>query len=189
MLRVLADFIYPRLCLHCDERLATPGALCEVCGELLELLDPAGRCPKCFRPKPGPICDPCHRSPLPWYGYAAALACWGPANKIRRCRPPMIKGMASFMVAQFLQQDWPPPELVMALPTPWWRRLRGPLSEVVLAKTIAAMIGSKYAPFRTPAAGRRILLVHDHFAEDPLRHWGGELIKQRPKTVHALTFC
>jgi len=119
------DFIYPPLCLHCEIPIKSHYLhLCSECHSLLELIDPAGRCPLCFSADYCPeriSCSHCRFQEPIFNHCAAAFDHLGPAATIVRQlkygnQPYLAKGLAAFMALQLLQLNWPLPDLIVPVP-------------------------------------------------------------------------
>lgn len=115
----LRDFIFPPLCLHCQE-LTDRTLLCRACSELLQILPLEGRCAYCFVPSES-VCDKC-RQRIPSFKKAAAVFDHlGPAAALIHAlkynnRPDLAKDFAAFMIVQFTRLNWPIPDLIVPVP-------------------------------------------------------------------------
>jgi ComF family protein len=120
----LLHLVYPSSCLHCQELVppATP-LLCPPCASLLELLVVEERCPICFNVKAEILshCPFCAKHPSLFLRTAAAFNYLGPAASIIKkmkygCQPHLAKGAAAFLIAQFVELDWPIPDAIVPVP-------------------------------------------------------------------------
>jgi competence protein ComFC len=119
------NLIYPPLCLHCKESvLNTDVLLCQNCLQLLELIDPSERCPHCFSIDFSPenrLCFDCLKKPPLLNGIAAAFDYLGPAaTLIKKLKygdlTYLSKGCGAYLAAQFLQLNWPYPDVIIPMP-------------------------------------------------------------------------
>jgi ComF family protein len=115
------QFIYPPLCLHCEERLEQRLIFCETCTSLLEIIDPSERCPTCF----GTLSSSCQtcleKKEKVIYRTGAVFDYIGPpATLLKKLKygqqPYLAEGAAAFLAAQFIRLDWPLPDALV--PTP-----------------------------------------------------------------------
>jgi ComF family protein len=121
----IRDLIYPPICLHCHATVYGEFQfLCSDCLSLLNLINPFERCPICFNSDyhiGHPCCTPCRtRAPL-LKRRAAAFEYIGPvATLIRKLKygnqPYLAKGLGAYMAAQFLELQWPLPDLIVPVP-------------------------------------------------------------------------
>lgn len=119
------NLLYPPLCLHCQAAMHNDThLLCDPCVELLELINPAERCPQCFSANycsNKRLCNEClQRAPI-LDGIAAAFDYVGPAASLVRKlkyanQPYLAKGCAAYLAAQFLQLNWPMPDVIVPVP-------------------------------------------------------------------------
>jgi competence protein ComFC len=159
-MQILANFsqaflslVYPPLCLHCKQALLNPHPLlCSLCSDLLELLDPNERCSQCFSSEYNPkikLCVHCLHE-LPFLDRIAAVFDYtGPAaTLIKKFKysdmPHLKKGIAAYMAAQFLQLDWPAPDLIVPVPITFPHLFeRGFNQSALLAEELTAFIPGK----------------------------------------------
>lgn len=123
--RGFINLAYPPICLNCKEGMHDDAhPLCRDCLDLLELIEPAERCPYCFSADfiiEKKVCQDCaKRAPL-LNGMAAAFDYVGPAAcLIRRLKYSdqsyLANGLAAYMTAQFLRLEWPMPDLLIPVP-------------------------------------------------------------------------
>lgn len=132
--RSFINLIYPPLCLHCKACLPNDAhQLCHTCLTLLELIDPAECCPCCFSPDYSPelsLCHDCIKFTPILNGRAAAFDYLGPAAALVRQlkyhnQAHLAEGCSAYMAAQFLQLNWPMPDVLIPVPisfTHWIER-------------------------------------------------------------------
>ncbi|MBA3956954.1 MAG: ComF family protein [Parachlamydiaceae bacterium] len=146
----LLNFVYPPFCLHCQEALhATHSLLCATCLEQLDLIDSSTRCPLCFSTDFNPVnllCFDCKHTPSPFNGVAAAFDYIGPAATLIKQlkysdKPFLADGCGAYLAAQFLQLDWPMPDIIVPVPIPLTRLLtRGYNQSALLAENVATLL-------------------------------------------------
>lgn len=109
----LIDLIFPPLCLSCKERCSTR-YLCPDCWWLCEPPDPAERCRHCFDEldQRGTLCSQCRQEPRLSTVRAYVFDPESPA----RCLGLPAQAMAGFAVHQWIQLEWPLPEVVIPMP-------------------------------------------------------------------------
>ena len=144
---LVLDFIYPPLCLHCEEKVTTSGSLlCDTCGSLFELLSQKDQCPYCFAHEHNKN-NPCQIRNSAIYRAAAALEYSGPAatlvKQLKYHRQSHIaKGLGAFLTTQFLSLNWPTPDIIIPVPQTFFQRVsRGYNHSELLAKALAESIG------------------------------------------------
>lgn len=107
--------------------------LCDPCQEQLQLVDWKERCPYCFTADfevENRVCTACRENPPLLNRVAAAFDYIGPgASLIRHLKysgkPYLAKGCAAYLAAQFLELDWPMPDVIIPVPitfTHWFER-------------------------------------------------------------------
>lgn len=123
--KAFANLLYPPLCLHCNNTLSSDAPIfCESCLKIMQLIDPADRCPFCFSTaydRPAYFCSDCSRIPPIFDKIAAAFDYLGPAaTLIRRMKygdqPYLAKGAGAFLAAQLLRLEWPMPDFIIPVP-------------------------------------------------------------------------
>ncbi len=134
LLRSFRDLVFPPLCLHCSGIIEHESSyLCSECMEKLQLIDPTERCPLCFSSdylSGTRHCSICKPSDLYLHHIASAFDYVGPAASIIRKlkysnQPYLAKGAGAFLVAQFVQLEWPIPDFIVPVPistTHWLER-------------------------------------------------------------------
>lgn len=130
----LSHLLFPPLCLHCKKRREEGMSLfCQPCFELLAILNPQGRCRGCFEEfgyTNNQICQACRKIASPFTSAAAVFEYEGPAKTWVHAlkygqKPYLAKGAGAFLVAQFLQLNWPLPDALVPVPiswSRWWQR-------------------------------------------------------------------
>lgn len=152
--RSFLSLIFPATCLNCSEGLSDEhGIFCQACLELLELINPSERCPYCFSSNFSSgdhCCIECYKMPPLFNGTAAAFDYAGPASCLIRNlkysnKQHLAKGGAAFMAAQFLQLNWPMPDIVLSVPIAFNRWIdRGYNQSSLLAKHLAEFINCPF---------------------------------------------
>ncbi|MBS0656316.1 MAG: ComF family protein [Verrucomicrobia bacterium] len=127
----LLHLLFPQSCLHCSSELAPYcRLLCPACFELLELLEPEGRCPYCFAESDA-VCATCQQKRPSADFVAACFEYTGPAKTLIKefkyqDSPGLATSLGSFLVLQFLALKWPLPDVVTFVPQSFIRtRARG----------------------------------------------------------------
>ncbi len=148
LLTPLLNLLYPPLCLHCNTSLQQRGPLfCPHCLEHLSLMETQERCWRCFGQLYKGRCQRCiHRQSL-IHRQMAACEIMGPAKNLlqgidqgcTRC----IAAAASLMVYQWLEQKQLIPEVIVALPIPFWKKLaKGSNPSLHLAKQVGKLVAA-----------------------------------------------
>lgn len=121
----LLHLAYPTKCLHCYTLLPPKSlVLCSACASLLELASLDARCPICFNyleENEGGPCEDCCQCPPLYLRMAAAFDYEGPATSLVKHlkyaqQPYLAKGMAAFLIAQFIELQWPMPDALVPVP-------------------------------------------------------------------------
>lgn len=182
MLQALSDLFYPPICLQCGAAIEKhPAILCDICLSLLELIDPEERCPACFSShysKETGKCGDCQKNSH-IYQSAAAFEYTGPAaTLVKRLKysnqPYLAKGLAAYLIAQFVRLNWPKPDLVIPVPIAFTHLLeRGYNQSLLLAKYFVEGIEGEMLEALERHSGdfsqaglskeQRSRLSHDHF--------------------------
>ncbi len=210
------DFIYPPLCLHCAApKEKTSPIFCQTCLSLLQLLDPYTCCPLCFASEDlekGVTCENCLDQKPPFHGLCAVFENRGPAATLLKKlndgeKTYLAQGSAAYMVTQFLQMNWPLPDLVVPVPIPFLKRVSlGYNQNSILAHGIAELLQRPVADIlkckegdeehlfllKTPGviSGKKILLVNDLLnTGGPFWLSGKALLQDHPDRLYGLTLC
>jgi competence protein ComFC len=148
--KAFVNLVYPPLCLHCKESVKDDShILCESCLSLLQLIDPAERCPHCFSAhyfRERRYCPECQRTPPLLNAIAAAFDYVGPAaSLIRKLKYSeqsyLAKGCGAYLAAQFLQLEWPLPDVIIPVPISLTHLLeRGYNQSLLIAKSMAEIL-------------------------------------------------
>lgn len=132
MIDAFKRILFPQICLHCNEPLLPNQSIfCLSCFSSLELINPETRCLTCFSqydPPKRAICPNCQKEKRALTAMAAAFDYIGPAaTLIRKIKysylPFLAKGAGGFLTAQFLQLNWPLPDLIIPAPLSWTHKL------------------------------------------------------------------
>lgn len=148
-LAAFVQFIYPALCIHCSQ---TTGhyrqLLCKECKQNFTLIDPSGRCRRCFslaEMDSGP-CGLCKEYSHPFKGLASAFEHIGPAAALvselkYKGRFKLAKDLAAFMFVQFCRLDWPVPDMIIPVPQSFSRgMIRGYNQSLLIAEEFGKRI-------------------------------------------------
>jgi ComF family protein len=144
------DLVYPPMCLHCEDPVASGAPLCLFCQSLLELIDPKERCPRCFTHEfvPGQVaCPKCWDEEVAFSAVGSAFDYIGPAVRLvclfkYSKMHGLAKGLAGYLVAQYLRLGWPLPDLIVPAPiqpSHWWDR--GYNQSDLLAQEVGRILG------------------------------------------------
>lgn len=179
--RLLLDILYPRHCLVCTA--AASHSLCDECSHQLVLFDNTDRCPTCFRERTG-LCRHCHKEPMPFDCLAAALPLTPTApllSALRRRQIHLARPLASFLVAQLIELDWPIPDVIIPVP----RRLPYGLHHThLLAKETALLLNR---PLTTPLRRRIGDYPQSALTPKERRALSRDRFRLRPHSLHDKT--
>lgn len=146
--RSIVSLIYPPLCLHCEMMMHDDQHLfCEGCQELLDPINPAERCPYCFHVllSEQRVCSECFKKPV-FNRMASVFDYVGPAATLVKKlkygdQPYLAKGAGGYLVTQWLQLDWPKPDVIIPVPSSFTRLLeRGYNQSELLAQQVSMII-------------------------------------------------
>lgn len=148
--RAFVNLVYPPLCLHCKDSVNDDThILCESCLSLLQLIVPAERCPCCFSARyscESRHCPECQRTPPQLNAIAAAFDYVGPAATLVRKlkyseQSYLAKGCGAYLTAQFLQLEWPMPDVIIPVPIALTHLLeRGYNQSLLIAKSMSEIL-------------------------------------------------
>ncbi len=116
--RTFLNLLYPPYCLHCGDGIETESSLlCAVCSEQLDPLEQSDRD------------NHCKTKEQLFAGCASVFDYEGPASSIIKKMkyadmPFLSKGVAAYMVSQFIQLDWPLPEVIVPVPLSFTHQLQ-----------------------------------------------------------------
>lgn len=143
----MLDIIYPPLCLYCNEYLEKGKKIfCLNCLEYLILIDPFTRCSKCFMD----IGCNCCKKANPFRAVASAVQynkiSMTLISKMKYCGHFYLAGaIAAIMARQFIQLDWPKPDLVTFIPMNFSKFMkRGFNQSAQIAKYFCKIMKFKY---------------------------------------------
>lgn len=147
----ILDLIYPPLCLHCNESLETGCPIfCHTCLSLLEQIDPSMRCPFCFSSdfnnESQKCCEQCRKSPRNIKRIASVFDYEGPpATLVKHLKyggqSYLAKGCGAYLAAQFLNLNWPMPDIIIPMPMARLRKFeRGYNQSELLAQSFAKLM-------------------------------------------------
>ena len=108
------DFLFPPLCLHCKKRTEIP-FFCRVCWEMAHPLDPMQRCPHCFEEKED-LCERCAHKPKLPFERASVFEDTPVTRYLILQEGEKAEGIAGFLFYQWIQLDWPTPDLIVPVP-------------------------------------------------------------------------
>lgn len=149
-LRSFSNLLFPPLCIHCRDLIEIDNSyLCNECINKLQLIDSTERCPHCFSSEyclDSKSCPSCKPQNVNINRVAAAFDYVGPpASIIRKLKygnqPYLAKGAGAFLVAQFIQLDWPLPDFIVPVPisaTHWLER--GYNQSQLLAESVSMLL-------------------------------------------------
>lgn len=150
----IVDFIYPRICNHCQSTIDTSHKIfCSACLQSLSLVNKQGRCSRCLvylEDDFSIYCETCALKPHYFTELAATFEYQGLAKTLwREIQSPggeeWIETAASFMVMQMIQLGYPIPDLVIPVPVNKKGLLFSKKSiKQLLAEKIATNLGCKY---------------------------------------------
>ncbi len=147
-LQRMADFFYPRFCLHCDRKLVSQyRTFCQICLEHFSLISPHVRCPYCFKE----ACR-CHLLHFSTAKRRAALwmrlgACATWISSLEKGEYAHLPSTVAFMQMQMALLQWPMPECIVPLPfSPWRSWKSGGNLPILLAKQCAKKLQSTFVP-------------------------------------------
>lgn len=149
------NLILPTHCISCSAVVERGHShLCVECQSLTQLLEKEDRCAQCFCFLNGTqewICKKCSKETPVFTGFAAALDYAGPAASLIKGlkysgQTYLAKGMGAFMVAQFIELEWPLPDLIIPVPLSYSHHLqRGYNQSALLAKECGKLLGKPIA--------------------------------------------
>lgn len=145
----LSHLLYPPVCLHCDHStFHQRRPLCATCIDLLALIDPELRCPRCFSvvEDEGALCKACREDPPAFKRLAAAFEYMGPAATLLQHlkfhqQPGFAKIAAAYMIVQWERLNWPLPDLIVPAPQSLMHWLtRGYNQSALIAEEIGKLL-------------------------------------------------
>lgn len=148
-------WVYPPLCLSCKSFLEEgPGLFCSTCLDHITLIEPAGRCPRCFHLFSNKTfhCSFCASSPLALRKHAAVCERLGPiqglVSSFERGYIGFAKTIASLIVLQHHRLDYTTPDLIIPLPTHFFSKggIRSSLP-LLIAKEVGKFFEKPVFPF------------------------------------------
>lgn len=163
-LKILLNFLYPAICLHCEDELEKPSqTLCRECLKQIEWLERG--CIYCSAPiENGRICEKCSKHPLYLQPHASLFPSLGPISCLHTdfLRTKRADTLAAFVILGLSHLSFPMPNCIVPLLQP---RCKG----FVLKKQSAALLAQRVAAFlRCPTyfpsnkvEGRVVLFVTD----------------------------
>jgi predicted amidophosphoribosyltransferase len=173
--------------------------LCPACLEHLQLLQTTDRCRYCFSGvKNNDVCEKCRRKKVVYKRAAATCSALGPAKTLfhyfkRGTNPELAQSLGALMTMQYLQLQWPLPDVVVPLSTSWLTRLHVGHDPIVsLAREVAKGFEKPLVcnQKRHPIADKRILLITDELVgeNERLRQTATALQEHFPLEIYALAF-
>lgn len=149
VLKLLSHFIYPPICIHCEE--LANGLFCEACLSLLQPLHPDARCAHCFEElehQKG-LCARCKKSPEFLATVASVFEKEGPAKALAlgNSSSAIIKTLASYLAYQYSKLSWDTPDLITFIPLSLPKRLKASYNpSYEIAKKLSQMLGIPLKP-------------------------------------------
>lgn len=211
--RSFLDLLYPPMCIHCQESIGSceERLLCAQCLQMLTLIDREERCPYCFAEREIAklsACLECRRNPPKCDGFASACENIGPAKTLLNSlksgdRPYIAQGIGALMAAQFLQQQWPFPDLIVPVPISFWRFFElGYNPNQLLAQAVGSVLNRpvenllrvtadeyRLKKTATDLKSKTVLLIVDRMpSKNPLQDCLERLLCQKPKALYGLSF-
>lgn len=148
--QALSHFCFPPFCLHCDRFLDEEALLfCKECLDLLEFIDPQERCLYCFSSEvysKKQVCSFCLKQSHFLRRVGAVFDDFGVARTLlqalRGGRSYLAKGAAGYMGMQWGRLEWPIPDIVVPVPSSFFRYFeRGYNPRTLLAKKLSHILG------------------------------------------------
>lgn len=149
-LEALLQFIFPKLCLHCQESISSEHHfLCHSCFSLLTLIEPLSSCPRCFSSDyamGSSSCARCYKHPSFLTAMASSFDYEGPLETLIKKmkyqdKPYLAENLASFMVLQLFNLGWPVPDYIVPVPISKLRLLcRGYNQSLLLANELGRLL-------------------------------------------------
>lgn len=141
---------YPAKCLHCFSALSPSDPyLCNLCGNLLQRLNPEEHCSFCFCPleqEEKMRCEECLRYPSSYFRRGAVFSYEGVATTLVKKlkyhnQPYLAKGMGAYLYLQWECLGWSIPDLIVPTPLSFLRRLtRGYNQSFLLAEQLGKLL-------------------------------------------------
>jgi len=164
-------FIFPTGCRHCGASSVAP--LCPACFSGLELIDPAGRCPRCFSDEIGGarrVCTTCQENPPASDWVASAFDYLGPAKSLvdqfsLHDEPYLAKTLAAFLYLEFEALGWDAPDFIVYVPETFLRTAdRGYNPSYLLAQEFSRLVKKPVRSLfkkSSPTLPQRALVLKD----------------------------
>lgn len=144
---VIADFLFPPLCLHCQAFITEKNRFfCHSCSPFFDLIFPQERCFYCFCENERKICKRCRKRKGLKNPHAAVWEYFGPVvtfiKKLEKeANPALIKLAASFFIVQLNRLPFPQVDFIVPLPSFWLTTLwNGEHVNSILAKEISRFL-------------------------------------------------
>lgn len=153
MLRPFIEYIFPKICFHCEALLEEGRKVyCKECFEAFVVLSQEERCLVCFTVNDLAICKKCqkkeryiHRQGAV-FAYEGAMISWISLMN-RQERSHLVEGAAGWMGKQLISLGWPIPDHIVAVPEWRLRRfLKGFTLSELLAKSLSALFQRTWYP-------------------------------------------
>lgn len=161
--KAFAHLLYPPLCLHCRGVLGGGSSIfCQSCLDLMQLIDPAERCPLCFSAAFDSLthfCAECSKKTPIFDRTGAVFDYVGPASTlVRRMKysdqPYLAKGAGAYMTAQLLRLEWPMPDFLIPVPLSFMHWLeRGYNQSLLLCESMAEILQLPVADILVRSSG------------------------------------
>lgn len=150
LFKAFSNLIYPPICQHCERPVVDDQHLfCFDCLILLEMIDISERCPYCFSSDYHPkkqVCSHCSKQHPVFHRLAAVFEYIGPASTlVKKLKygnmPRLSQGAGAYLAAQFLQLEWPLPDVIIPVPISFTRWIeRGYNQSYLLAAAVSEVI-------------------------------------------------
>jgi len=188
------DFVFPRICLACDEKINTGTALlCDCCGAGIDLIDSCYRCLKCFSALEADSgCSVCQN-----YSFAGPIAAAfdyiEPISSIiqglkYQQLPSLSVGLAGYLAMQFHNMRWPTPDYIVPVPTSFDRLLLrgynpagllaehlGKLLQVSVKELLGRHLFSKSQSLRS-LEERKAMDISQYYLKKPMKLHGKKIL-------------
>jgi competence protein ComFC len=151
MISKFFNFIYPPLCLHCQEIVVEHQRLfCQGCAGFFELIDPMTRCLYCFCENgKRDACVECWRKKRWGVKIASALDYLGAVGTLVKHlkygrMPYLAQTAAALMLTQWMRLNWQKPDVIVPVPRRHW--FQGMNHAHLIAKALANSLETSCQP-------------------------------------------
>ena len=183
--RCFTDLIFPPLCLACKEKCDTK-FLCPDCWQLCSLPDPVERCRHCFEEldSRGNLCAQCRKEKLLPVVRAYVF---DPESPAYRLGWEAVDAMAGFAFVQWIQLEWPLPDMIVPMPNRESVAIGASLARLIDRPIARALTGDcEYKEDRLEE-DQEILLFDVSNPMGLLKRGSGALFESFPKRIRILS--